>query len=844
MKAGKTLLILLISLLSGTRLFAGGIPEPMARRIALNGCSEFLLLSNNGFIRENPVCIREGDKILCYAFNLTGDKGFILVAADDRITPILGFSDHGYFQLMDQPPAFAWFMKVLCRQINAVLTNDFPASEQVAREWQRLGQAGFSFSRPVSGVSPMVETTWDQGCYYNTGCPYDVTAINSCQHVYTGCGATSMAQILRFWGSPQHGVGSHSYNHPVYGILSANFAAATYNYASMPPELTSENADVAQLMYHCGVAQDMFYGATGSTSYSSDLEAAFKSYFDYHPDLQWKWRSSFAPAQWIPMLTTELDEGRPMIYYGNDNGSNGHYFICDGYQGTNFFHMNWGWGGAYDGYYYLTALNPGTNTFTDNQGAIFNLMPSQIPPPPPTGLTMDFETVPDFSLTFPPWTTVDVDSSATYGIQNHTFPHSGEAMAFICFNPAQVNPPLTDPAFQPHGGSRFGACFSATTPPNNDWFISPKVQLLNGGEFSFWVKSVTSEFGLERFRVGVSTTNTNPASFTIISTGSYLEAPTSWTKHTFTLQAYNNQEVYVGIQCVSDNAFAFMIDDLEVKRGDSSSLPSYMTLDFEGLTDFTLDFNPWLLVNINGGNTYSIQNVTFPHNGAPMAYICFNPSLTSPPLTNMTPHSGSRLGASFSNVPPQSQNNKWLISPHMSFGSNPSISLWVQTYHPDYPEKFNIGVSTTGSSPADFTIVNTQPEEAPATWTKRTFNLGAFANHDVFVGIQCVSYDAFIFMVDDIEISGNVGVDETVEEPVAVYPNPARDKVFVRFSGIPPRSPEIRLLDPMGGTVMKCRPEQPGTLTVVPTAGLRSGLYYLLIQYDEKTVVRKVTLLE
>jgi hypothetical protein len=99
-------------------------------------------------------------------------------------------------------------------------------------------------------------------------------------------------------------------------------------------------------------------------------------------------------------------------------------------------------------------------------------------------------------------------------------------------------------------------------------------------------------------------------------------------------------------------------------------------------------------------------------------------------------------------------------------------------------------------------------------------------------------------MVDDIEISGNVGVDETVEEPVAVYPNPTRDKVFVRFSGIPPRSLEIRLLDPLGGTVMQCRPEQPGTLTVVPTAGLRSGLYYLLIQYDEKTVVRKVTLLE
>ncbi len=160
--------------------------------------------------------------------------------------------------------------------------------------------------------------------------------------------------------------------------------------------------------------------------------------------------------------------------------------------------------------------------------------------------SMDFESVPDFSLAFDTWKVRDIDSSNTYTITNHTFPHSGQPIAFIAFNPAQVTPAMTDPFIQPHNGQKFGACFSATTPPNKDWFISPKIQLGTGGSFIFWVKSFTAYYGLEKYKVGVSTTTNNPTAFTFLTGSSPLLADTGWTKKSFSLSAYDNQ---TGVCC-------------------------------------------------------------------------------------------------------------------------------------------------------------------------------------------------------------------------------------------------------------------------------------------------------
>ncbi|MCB5229877.1 MAG: choice-of-anchor J domain-containing protein, partial [Candidatus Cloacimonetes bacterium] len=174
-------------------------------------------------------------------------------------------------------------------------------------------------------------------------------------------------------------------------------------------------------------------------------------------------------------------------------------------------------------------------------------------PPPPDAFEDGFETYTDFALDFAPWVTVDVDQSTTYGMTGTDWPNAYAAQAYIIFNPSATTPPLA--TLDAHGGSKMAACFAATASVNNDWLISPILEPQAGQSFNFWARSYTAQYGLERFKVGVSNGGTAPANFNIISTGSYISAPEAWTLYSYDLSAYAGQEVRVGIQCVSDDAF-------------------------------------------------------------------------------------------------------------------------------------------------------------------------------------------------------------------------------------------------------------------------------------------------
>ena len=773
-------------------------------------------------------------------------------------------------------------------------------------------------------VGPLITDAWDQGCFYNADCPPDTSSQAPCFHAIAGSGAVAMAQIMKYYNYPPHGFNSCSYTLPGYGTLYVDFSTTTYDWLDMPQSLTASNDPVAKLIYDCGVGQEMNYGPVLSSSLSSLIDSAFQKYFGYSSATIWKWKADYSSDQWIAMLQAELDAGRPLLYYGNDGGSDEKFFICDGYQGSASFHFNWGSGGTNNGYFHLDSLTPGTHNYSFAQGAIFNLLPSQ----PGDTLKMDFESVSDFSLSFIPWTVRDMNDDSTYGIQGHTFPNNGSPMAFIAFNPALVSPSMaSDTALQPHSGSRFGACFAGLTQPDNNWFISPRIQLDTNGEFSFWERSYTDQYGLEKFNVLVSNTDNNPSSFTIISDSTPVSAPLQWTKKTYSLSAYNHQQVYVAIQCVSVNAFIFMIDDLEVKPSTSSSLsadfianltsiragqkvsftdessgnptswswsfqggfpaganlqdpanirydipgtynvslkisngsgsdsitrsgyitvtghPSYMSLDFESLADFTLTFDPWSVYDVNGGDTYGITSVSFPNSGVPMAFICFNPSQAVPPPTNMSAHSGEKFGACFSSMPPNNPNDKWLISPQMTLGNNASIIFWVETYNTFYGlEQFNVGVSTTGNNPGDFVLVNSSPLDAPGVWTKEGFSLAAWSGQDVYIGINCVSNDQFVFMIDDIVIGNALGIqDQPVNADVTLYPNPARDHICVSLN-----QPEIFVTDMAlmneTGTILKEYPfnHMSGEIFNITLPTLSSGIYYLVINSGTGRIVKKV----
>lgn len=209
---------------------------------------------------------------------------------------------------------------------------------------------------------------------------------------------------------------------------------------------------------------------------------------------------------------------------------------------------------------------------------------------PPSAVVLEdgFETYADFATTFAPWITLDVDQSITFGFSGVTFPGAGTAMSYIVFNPSATTPAITESG-QPHSGAKYAACFGAQTPPNNDWMITP--QVAGGGELRFWAATYM-DYGLERFKVGVSTTGTNPTNFTMITGPNFVEAPLVWTEYVYDLSAYADQQIHVGIQCVSDDCFIFMVDDVKITGPTSNEndvVPVYST-ELKG--NYPNPFNP------------------------------------------------------------------------------------------------------------------------------------------------------------------------------------------------------------------------------------------------------------
>lgn len=188
------------------------------------------------------------------------------------------------------------------------------------------------------------------------------------------------------------------------------------------------------------------------------------------------------------------------------------------------------------------------------------------------GFTDDFESYEDFIIAdIGEYTLYDGDGSATYTFSGIDFPNATYTGSYIIFNPSQTNPPVDSDAIQPHSGDKFIACFAATAGPNNDWLITPQIGAVSGMKLSFWAKTYM-DYGLEKFRVAISTTDTNPASFEFIT--EEIQAPLAdWAKFEYDLSAYAGQNIYAAIVCVSDDVFVFMVDDLEVsmnsKMGDN-----------------------------------------------------------------------------------------------------------------------------------------------------------------------------------------------------------------------------------------------------------------------------------
>ncbi len=354
--------------------------------------------------------------------------------------------------------------------------------------------------------------------------------------------------------------------------------------------------------------------------------------------------------------------------------------------------------------------------------------------------------------------------------------------------------------------------------------------------------------------IGTPTSGSAPLSvqFTDQSSGS----PTSWSwtfgdGGTSTIKnpnhIYNSNGIYTVSLTVSDGSN----NDNETKTGyitvSSGGTPDAFTLDFESCADFALTFDPWTVNDVDGSTTYGITDVTFTHQNEAMAFIAFNPSQTSPSMTSsMTAHGGSRLGASFAATTPP--NNDWLISSKVQLGTNSSISFWVKSYTDTYGlERYNVAVSTTNNNPSSFTVISGSPyQEAPvAAWTQKTFSLSAYNNQQVYIAIQCVSNDAFIFLIDDISINTSSVVNENSikDNPISIYPNPANDIINIDFGNNTVKDTKIKIYNTIGEMVYSSDNIKSKNIQIDMSNNTK-GIYFIKIQTPDNNIISKISLIK
>ena len=306
------------------------------------------------------------DNAYFYVFNQSDGKGFIILSGDDRTVPVLGYAEQGSFDIDHLSPNVKWWMDYYQEAIKEVVEN----------KWVNTP----AHARPTDVIQPLLTTKWDQTPPYNGMCP----VINGAQ-CPTGCVATAMAQILYYHRCPVGetaaipGYTTYSYKEELPSL-----PATIFDWENMHNSYNSNSSQeskdaVAKLMQYCGQAVEMDYTPASSGAQTDRLVTILPRYFKFPWTIHNVSREGYSIAQWDSLLINELKNDRPVLYTGYTSAWEGHAFVCDGYDGKGFYHINWGWSGAADGYYRISVLDATANGVGGSSTSLrFNVMQSAL----------------------------------------------------------------------------------------------------------------------------------------------------------------------------------------------------------------------------------------------------------------------------------------------------------------------------------------------------------------------------------------------------------------------------------------------------------------------------------
>lgn len=427
----KHLLVLLSLLLAVMTVQAERISQEDAALVANN----FMNVASATGVRKSvqPMKLKKAASATenqYYVYENANGEGWVMVAADDAVAPILAYSKTGQFRTDNMPDNVRNWLGKYDKFIQKVSEDGVVASKETQTQWNKLRKGLPDDPAGTIIIGPLVQTQWDQDEPYNLYAPGSGTTGEGSDKAYTGCVATAMAQVMKFWEWPVQGNGSHSYQ-PVMDTwdedgnytgqvivynttLEAKFGETTYDWANMKKKHSTSDTQaqkkaVGTLMFHCGVGVEMQYGgyeydgSGAQTANYGDFNAtnspcaqnALWAYFGYKKDGLTSYMrdgysyggkqyyKSWTDADWTAMVKQELDKKHPILYAGTGNYG-GHSFICDGYDSKNYFHFNWGWSGHNDGWYLLSNLVPGSGgagggdySFSADQEVIIGIVPDK-----------------------------------------------------------------------------------------------------------------------------------------------------------------------------------------------------------------------------------------------------------------------------------------------------------------------------------------------------------------------------------------------------------------------------------------------------------------------------------
>lgn len=739
---------------------------------------------------------------LLYIYNVGEDNGIILVAGDDVAAPILGYTNSGHFDIANLPYNFKKWIEGYKNQISYAIENDLEPEEYVEDRWTELINGTINENTlDNSAVGPLCTTTWNQSPYYNAQCPGGSV---------TGCVATAMAQVMKFWNHPAQGSGMHSYNHQTYGTLSANFGSTTYQWSSMPNSISGSNDALATLMYHCGVSVDMNYSpdVSGAWVVEDDSpvcsESAFKSYFGYHSSLHGEKRENYTTSQWTDMVRADLDAGRPLVYAGFGSGG-GHAFVCDGYSAGDYFHFNWGWGGYYDGDFHIDALDPGgtgtgggTGGYNSGHQAIFGMVPET------TTSTYELDLYDNVVASPNPISFLQGFSVQTKIANNGSSNFSGEFAAYVFDNNMNAIDNVNIIS-----GSLSSGYYNTYT-----FSTSGMSTLLPG---SYFIGIYYRPSGEEWVQVGDGNYS-NMIPFTVANESD--------------IELYSAFNVSVGTTITVSQGFDVVVDI--VNHGGST---------FYGTFDISLyDLEGYFVERIEqkGGaalqSGYYYEDVTFSTSGVSVEPGSYLLAMQHKPDGGNWSLSGS---SSYSNPiqvivqtsgesadiyePNDNENSAEELAVNFS-GNNASVYTTGSNSHngSDY-DYYSIYLPTgfdytlTARAHDSYNSGNGQTYTNDVLWSFKTGNYWSSAIDDIRYG-DIIVYNGGVvnflvapyflgetgtYLLDIQIVKAPLGVDDNINQnKLEVYPNPVVDKLNLKISDIVEIS-EIQIMDISGKTVMK-----------------------------------------